>query len=81
MEEKGEPYKVELIQDLPEDAEISFYSQGGICRSVRRSASDEHKGYQGLQADVFLRGLLERRSRKTRCCPVSMVPPLPKRMS
>ena len=28
MEEKGEPYKVELIQDLPEDAEISFYSQG-----------------------------------------------------
>lgn len=28
MEEKGEPYKVELIQDLPVDAEISFYDQG-----------------------------------------------------
>ena len=28
MEEKGEPYKVELIRNLPEDAEISFYSQG-----------------------------------------------------
>ncbi len=28
MEEKGEPYKVELIQDLPEDAIISFYRQG-----------------------------------------------------
>ncbi len=28
MEEKQEPYKVELIRDLPEDAEISFYSQG-----------------------------------------------------
>ena len=28
MEEKGEPYKVELINDLPEDAEISFYDQG-----------------------------------------------------
>lgn len=28
MEEKGEPYKAELIRDLPEDAEISFYSQG-----------------------------------------------------
>lgn len=28
MEEKGEPYKVELIQDLPLDAEISFYDQG-----------------------------------------------------
>ncbi|MGN0389420.1 MAG: threonine--tRNA ligase [Wujia sp.] len=28
MEEKGEPYKVELIRDLPEDATISFYTQG-----------------------------------------------------
>jgi threonyl-tRNA synthetase len=28
MEEREEPYKVELIQDLPEDAEISFYRQG-----------------------------------------------------
>ena len=28
MEEQGEPYKVELIRDLPEDAEISFYRQG-----------------------------------------------------
>ena len=28
MEEKGEPYKVQLIQDLPEDAVISLYRQG-----------------------------------------------------
>ena len=28
MKEKGEPYKVELIHDLPEDAHISFYKQG-----------------------------------------------------
>ncbi|MBR5470752.1 MAG: threonine--tRNA ligase, partial [Oscillibacter sp.] len=28
MEEKEEPYKVELINDLPEDAVISFYKQG-----------------------------------------------------
>ena len=28
MQEKGEPYKVELIEDLPEDAVISFYKQG-----------------------------------------------------
>ncbi|MDE4542100.1 threonine--tRNA ligase [Thermoanaerobacterium sp. R66] len=28
MEEKGEPYKVELIKDLPQDATISFYRQG-----------------------------------------------------
>lgn len=30
MEERNEPYKVELIRDLPEDAEISFYDQGGF---------------------------------------------------
>ena len=28
MEERGEPYKVELINDLPEEAVISFYRQG-----------------------------------------------------
>ena len=28
MEDKAEPYKVELINDLPEDAVISFYKQG-----------------------------------------------------
>ncbi len=28
MEERHEPYKVELIEDLPKDAEISFYKQG-----------------------------------------------------
>ena len=28
FEEKGEPYKVELIRDLPEDAAISLYRQG-----------------------------------------------------
>ncbi len=28
MKEKEEPYKVELIEDLPEDEEISFYKQG-----------------------------------------------------
>ena len=28
LEEKGEPYKVELVNDLPEDAQISFYKQG-----------------------------------------------------
>ncbi len=30
MEDRNEPYKVELIRDLPEDAEISFYDQGGF---------------------------------------------------
>lgn len=30
MEERNEPYKVELIRDLPEESEISFYDQGGF---------------------------------------------------
>ncbi len=30
MQKRNEPYKVELIRDLPEDAEISFYDQGGF---------------------------------------------------
>ncbi len=30
MKEKGEPYKVELIENLPEGSEISFYDQGGF---------------------------------------------------
>lgn len=28
MKEKNEPYKIELINDLPEDAQLSFYQQG-----------------------------------------------------
>ena len=44
MKEKEEPYKVELIEDLPEDAEISFYQPGRVCRSLCRPASDEHQG-------------------------------------
>ena len=31
---KDEPYKVELINDLPEDAVISFYKQGGTVEFV-----------------------------------------------
>ncbi len=31
FEEKGEPYKVELIEALPEGEEISFYRQGEFC--------------------------------------------------
>ena len=30
MQEKNEPYKVELIEALPADAQISFYDQGGF---------------------------------------------------
>ena len=60
MEEREEPYKVELIQDLPEDAVISFYKQGGLHRPVRGTSSDEHKDSEGNQADLCCRRLLER---------------------
>ena len=39
MEEKKEPYKVEFIDDFPEDAEISFYKQGEFADLMCRSSS------------------------------------------
>ncbi|MCI8477723.1 MAG: threonine--tRNA ligase [Oscillospiraceae bacterium] len=47
MEEKGEPYKVELIQDLPEDAVISFYKQGeftDLCAGPHVDSTGRIKG-------------------------------------
>ncbi|MCM1263136.1 MAG: threonine--tRNA ligase [Butyrivibrio sp.] len=49
MEEKGEPYKVELIKDLPEDAEISFYDQGGfvdLCAGPHLMSTKNIKAYK-----------------------------------
>ena len=47
MEEKGEPFKVELIQDLPEDATISFYKQGefvDLCAGPHLDSTGRIKG-------------------------------------
>lgn len=48
--EKEEPYKEELILDLPEDAEISFYKQGeftDLCAGPHlRSTKDVGKAYK-----------------------------------
>ncbi len=47
MEEKEEPYKVELIQDLPEDAHISFYRQGeftDLCAGPHLDSTGRIKG-------------------------------------
>ena len=47
MEEKGEPYKVELINDLPEDAVISFYKQGEfthLCAGPHLDSTGRIKG-------------------------------------
>ena len=49
MEEKGEPYKVELIRDLPEDAVISFYRQGefvDLCAGPHLFATGAIKAYK-----------------------------------
>ena len=47
MEEKEEPYKVELINDLPEDAVISFYKQGeftDLCAGPHLDSTGRIKG-------------------------------------
>ena len=47
MKEKGEPYKVELIEDLPEDAHISFYKQGeftDLCAGPHLDSTGRVKG-------------------------------------
>ena len=47
MEERNEPYKVELINDLPEDAAISFYKQGeftDLCAGPHLDSTGRIKG-------------------------------------
>ena len=47
MEEKEEPYKVQLIDDLPEDATISFYRQGeftDLCAGPHLDSTGRVKG-------------------------------------
>ena len=47
MEEKAEPYKVELINDLPADAHISFYKQGeftDLCAGPHLDSTGRIKG-------------------------------------
>ena len=55
MEEKGEPYKVELIQDLPENAEISFYSQGDfvdLCAGPHLMNTKGIKAYKLISSSM-----------------------------
>lgn len=49
MEEKGEPYKVELINDLPEDEELSFFKQGDfvdLCAGPHVSYTSAVKAFK-----------------------------------
>ncbi|NLC69149.1 MAG: threonine--tRNA ligase, partial [Clostridiaceae bacterium] len=60
MEEKGEPYKVELIRDLPEGEEISFYRQGeftDLCAGPHVTSTGKIKAFKLLSvAGAYWRG-------------------------
>ncbi len=55
MQEKNEPYKVELIEDLPEEATISFYTQGeftDLCAGphLDHTGRVKHNGFKLTKA-------------------------------
>ena len=55
MQERNEPYKVELINDLPEDAVISFYTQGNftdLCAGphLDHTGRVKHNGFKLLNS-------------------------------
>ncbi len=64
MEERKEPYKVELIQDLPEDAVISFYKQGDfvdLCAGPHMESTGKIKAIKLMSvAGAYWRGDSER---------------------
>ena len=55
MKEKGEPYKVELIQDLPEDEKISFYKQGDftdLCAGPHLQRTKDIKAFKLISSSM-----------------------------
>ena len=55
MEEKCEPYKVELIQDLPEDSIISFYKQGDfvdLCAGPHLMSTKPIKAFKLISSSM-----------------------------
>lgn len=60
MEEKNEPYKVELIRDLPEDEVISFYKQGDfvdLCAGPHMESTGKIKAFKLMSvAGAYWRG-------------------------
>ncbi|MGM9584805.1 MAG: threonine--tRNA ligase [Faecousia sp.] len=67
MESKNEPYKVELINDLPEDAVISFYTQGeftDLCAGphLDHTGRVKHNGFKLTKScGAYWRGDSKRR--------------------
>ena len=70
MEERDEPYKVELIQELPENEEISFYRQGGdftdLCAGPHLISYKTDSGVQSLSPPRWLTGEVIRARRSFR---------------
>ncbi|MGB4659061.1 MAG: threonine--tRNA ligase [Mobilitalea sp.] len=60
MTEKEEPYKVELIEDLPEDAELSFYQQGDyvdLCAGPHLMSTKNIKAFKLISSSgAYWRG-------------------------
>ena len=60
MEERKEPYKVELIRDLPEDAVISFYQQGefiDLCAGPHLMSTKNIKAFKLISSSgAYWRG-------------------------
>lgn len=55
MEDRNEPFKVELIRDLPEDSEISFYDQGGfvdLCAGPHLMSTKGVKAYKLISSSM-----------------------------
>lgn len=55
MEEKNEPYKVELIKDLPEGEKISFYKQGDftdLCAGPHLQRTKDIKAFKLISSSM-----------------------------
>ena len=55
MKDRNEPFKVELIEDLPEDAQISFYDQGGfvdLCAGPHLMSTKGVKAFKLLSSSM-----------------------------
>lgn len=63
MEDRNEPYKVELIRDLPEEAEISFYRQGefvDLCAGPHLMSTKNIKAFKLISSSgAYWRGKSE----------------------
>ena len=55
MEEKNEPYKVELVRDLPQDEKISFYKQGDftdLCAGPHLQRTKDIKAFKLVSSSM-----------------------------